>query len=212
MENTTDFPTDHRPLGFWLRAVDGLISREFATAFEGEPIDRRDWMILNALDGSIDSAVAERIRERISRRPKRVVHLAELGWIAATDGRWTLTDEGRAAKERLTAKVDAVRARIAGAVPEHDFATTQRTLEAIARELGGDDAEALRFGIRGRRHGFGRHGGPGHRGFGHEGFGHHGEPEDDGHHGRHGHGRFGFGPRGSGHHGRGFGPHAHHAC
>ena len=29
-------PTDRRPLGFWLRAVDALISREFDTAFADE--------------------------------------------------------------------------------------------------------------------------------------------------------------------------------
>lgn len=195
MENTTDFPTDRRPLGFWLRTVDGLISREFAAAFDGEPIDRRDWMILNALDGSIDDALGERVRERIARRPKRARHLAELGWIADVDGTWTLTDEGRAAKERLAAKVEAVRERVAGAVPVEDLDTTRRTLEAIAHALGGD--EALRFGAHGRHHGFGHRGHRGHRG-------HH----EDEHGFRHGFGRRGFG--------RGFGPvfggHAHPAC
>ncbi|WP_345752184.1 hypothetical protein [Microbacterium rhizophilus] len=195
----TDSPIhDRRPLGFWLRAVDGLISREFAAAFDDEPIDRRDWMILNALDGSVDEPLAERLRERLARRPKRLVRLAELGWISASDGRWTLTDEGRAAKERLAAEVDAVRERVAGAVPAEDFVTTRRTLEAIARELGGDDDDALRFGVRGRRHGFA------HRVHARA----HGECE----HGEHGRGRRGFGPHGfePGHHR--FGPHAHRAC
>src|SRR5688572_30245270 len=34
-----------RPIGYWLRAVDRLISREFADAFAGAGIDRRDWML-----------------------------------------------------------------------------------------------------------------------------------------------------------------------
>ncbi|MER7797449.1 hypothetical protein [Microbacterium sp. NPDC096154] len=183
MENTTDHPApaDRRPLGFWLRAVDGLISREFAAAFDDEPVSRRDWMILNALDGDVDEALSQRVRDRMARHPKRIVHLAELGWIAASDGQWTLTDAGRAAKHRLAEKVDAVRERVAGAVPAQDLATTLRTLEAIARRLGGDD-EALRFGARGpRRHGFGH---------------------DRGHRGH----RFGEHPR-HGHHGHGFGRH-----
>jgi hypothetical protein len=220
MENTTEpLPTDRHPLGFWLRAVDGLITREFAAAFDGEPVDRRDWMILNALDGSVDESLAERVRERLARRPKRLVRLAELGWIASSEGRWTLTEEGRAAKDRLASRVDDVRRRVAGAVSDEDFATTRRTLEAIARDLGGDDPQALRAAARGPR-GFGRHG-HGHRrnrnhghghGFGHgqgHGFGHghgygHGHQEHEGHGGHEGRGAFGHEDHG------GFGPHAHH--
>ena len=31
-QNGAPRPTDPRPLGYWLRAVDGLLTREFATA------------------------------------------------------------------------------------------------------------------------------------------------------------------------------------
>ncbi|MCD1267905.1 hypothetical protein B5M43_003450 [Microbacterium sp. MEC084] len=198
MENTNDIPAsaDGRPLGFWLRAVDGLIGRGFEAAFAGERVDRRDWMILNALAGDIDPALAERIRGRVSRRPKRLVRLAERGWVAAVDGEWTLTDEGRAAKARLAEKVDGVRARVSGVVPDEDYATTLRTLEAIARELGGDDAAVLRFGARGhRRRGFAHRAHRGDHGRGSRGHRthHHGFDVDHGHghHGHHGHHAFG---------------------
>ncbi len=162
MENTTQNNDNNRPIGYWLRAVDRLITREFATALETEGVTRREWMILNVLDGSID---APEVAARIERGGKRLRHLAEHGWIAESDGSWTLTDDGRAAKARLAEAVGAVRAKVAGAVAPEDFATTLASLEAIARELGWDENERM---PRGR--GFGRRGfGP--RGFGHRGFG-----------------------------------------
>ncbi|WP_206535717.1 hypothetical protein [Microbacterium sp. 4R-513] len=161
-------PTDRRPLGFWLRAVDALISREFESAFADEGVTRRDWMLLNALAGDIDPALAE----RLARRSKRLRGLEKRGWADEKgDGTWVLTDEGRAAQERLAAIVDGVRQRVAGAVSPEDFATTLASLEAIARELGWDENAAPRgfgrFFGRGFREGDEPDFGPGfRRGFG----------------------------------------------
>ena len=99
--------------------------------------------------------------------------------------------------------VAAVQARVAAAVPEDDYDTLLRSLDAIARELGWDESQPMppRPGRGHRRRGFGRGFGHGHR-FGHghaeghgHGFGHHdrhGERRRDCTHG-HGHGeRRGF--------------------
>ena len=92
-------PTERLPLGYWLRTVDGLITREFAAAFDGADIDRRDWMLLNALSGDVPLPA---FAERFARKGKRLRGLAERGWVEETgDGTWVLTDEGRDAKERL---------------------------------------------------------------------------------------------------------------
>lgn len=166
MENPTQNADDPqhapRPIGFWLRAVDHLLTREFAAAFQSEGVTRREWMILQVLDGSV---VAPGLAARVQ-RGKKVRSLAERGWAVETDGAWTLTDEGRAAKARLAQTVDGIRDRVSGAVSEADFATTMASLEAIARELGGDDVDDLGRGF-GHRRGFGPGFGPGfRRGFG----------------------------------------------
>ncbi|WP_261166817.1 hypothetical protein [Microbacterium sp. Marseille-Q6965] len=155
-----------RPLGFWLRAVDHLIAREIDVALADEPVDRRHWRALNRVDGSAAAPV-------IDGTPDHLAHLAELGWIALDDHGWSLTDSGRAAKERLERKVAAVRSRVAGSVPSADFEVTLRTLEAIARQLGWSESddipEAPDHPRRGHGHGmrphprWGRHlGEPGH--------------------------------------------------
>jgi hypothetical protein len=159
-EDHNDSPdsADGRPLGYWLRVVDGLLDREFAAALDAEGISRRDWMALNVLSGDID---APEVRERLTRRGKRLRGLEERGWVQEHgDGTWSLTDLGRAERERVGAIVDGIRSRVTGAVGDDAYAAMTASLEAIARELGWDEGAAHRgrgFG----RPGFGRFGGPG---------------------------------------------------
>lgn len=161
MMNRHDMHTASRPLGYWLKAVDRLLAAEFARAFEAEGASRRDWRLLNAVDGTV-----------APRRPlngHRLHRLIERGWVARTDDGFALTDDGRAAKERLGDIVSGIRARVSDAVPPEDLATTLASLEQIARALGWSEDAPLPHGRTGRghaRHGHGRHGRGGHRGFG----------------------------------------------
>jgi len=179
-----------RPFGFWLKLVDRRLSEEMAELFADEGLSRRDWRALNLYAGAAED---ERLAARLAERPKLARRLAEHGWLE----RGELTEEGLAARERLQSRVDGFRERVAGAVSDEDFATTLRTLEAIARELGGDESQPMPRGRRGGRRFHGERGGfpheHGHRGprgerhgdhsFGHEHCGH------DERHGGRGHGR-----------------------
>ena len=198
MQNNEDLPTEDpddgsaheaqptsssdRPLGYWLRVVDAFITREFAHTLETEGVGRREWMALNVLAGTID---APGLAERLARRGKLVRRLEERGWaVASDDGHWTLTDEGRAAHERLAGLVDGVRAKVADAVSPEQYAQLTSSLEAIARGLGWDEQAAWPARGFGRRHGFDRDRGFGPR-FGGFGPGHgfdrrHGDEEHDG--------------------------------
>ena len=223
-----------RPFGFWLKAADRLMAAEFASAFEAEQASRRDWRILNVIDGTVPT---DRPRNGHKLHGHKVRSLVERGWIVADGDGWTLTDEGRAAKERLGAVVDGIRAKVRGAVSDEEMATTLASLEKIARAFGWDEETPL---PRGRRHGFGERGegrgfprrfgrpfgrgfGPG-RGFGHgfgpgfgpgRGFGPDADQREDEcrpgerGHGHHGHPGFRDGEHGErGDHGhRGHGPH-----
>lgn len=167
-EHNEDAPAgSDRPLGYWLRLVDVLISREFDTSLAESGADRRDWMLLNVIDGTHAWARAP--------RGKRMRRLEERGWIEQNgSGDWTLTDAGREMKERLAEAVSGIRERVSGAVTPEDYATTIASLQAMARALGGDQKDDLDPGHGFGRLGRGRHGhpfGPGFRpGFG-RGFG-----------------------------------------
>lgn len=159
--DTQNTDTTPRPFGFWIKAVDRLMAAEFASAFEGERASRRDWRILNVIDGTAPA--------RRALNAHKLHDLVERGWVVAEGDGWTLTDEGRAAKERLGGIVEGIRAKVTDAVSPEDLATTLTSLEQIARAFGWDEETPLPRG-RGRRHGFGP------RGFGH-GFGRrHGSP------------------------------------
>ncbi|MDR5700975.1 MarR family winged helix-turn-helix transcriptional regulator [Agromyces aerolatus] len=179
-------PGSQRRLGFWLKLVDRRLSEEIERVLAEDDLTRRDWRMLNLLAGT---ARDEHLAAKLEAKPGLVHGLAERGWVEGTPP--SLTAEGREALDRLTERVGAVRARVAGAVSPEDFATTVASLEAIARELGWDESQPLPRGRRGGR-GFGRrHGGFHGHGHGH-GFGH-------------GHGRRDWAGRGFDEHG--FGEH-----
>lgn len=147
-DDTSPHPEQpERPLGYWLRAVDGLLSQRFADAFAESGVTRREWMVLNVLAGAVD---APGFAERIARKGKRLRGLVERGWIAIDDDAVTLTDEGRAAQERLSGLVADIRSEVAGATSPEDYATTIATLEAIARQLGWNEADTRGAGGFGR--------------------------------------------------------------
>lgn len=180
MNTTDDNQETSRPFGFWLKAVDRLMAAEFAEAFESFGVTRREWRLLNRVAGTVSDDARPIPTHKLDR-------LLELGWVTDADGTWTLTDEGREAKERLGTIVDGIRAKVTDAVPADDLATTIATLEQLARAFGWDENTPLPRGRggHGHRHGFGR--GP--RGFG-RGFGHgpRGFGHGRGHDGRAGHG------------------------
>lgn len=166
-----DTPQPSRPFGFWLTAVDRLMAEDFAAAFDKEGTSRRDWRLLNVVDGT---APHDRPLHR-----RKLQHLIDRGWVAVDGEGWTLTDDGRAAKDRLSTLVDGIRAKVADAVTVEDMATTLASLESIARAFGWDEETPLPR--KGRGHG---------RRFGHEA----GRADGFGHGRRFGHGReFGHG-------------------
>lgn len=160
--NTIDPDENSRPFGFWLKAVDRLMAAEFAAAFESEGITRRDWRVLNIVDGSVAGDARPLSTHKLHR-------LIERGWVTVTEGTPALTDAGREAKQRLSGIVDGIRAKVTDAVPADDLATTTKTLEQLAVAFGWDEETPLPHGGRhrfgkggGRRHRFGHGLGPGH--------------------------------------------------
>lgn len=206
--NTDDTPTPEntRPFGYWIQAVDRLLAAELATVFADEGITRRDWRLLNRIDATAPGAHPS--GARAPRGPKLRTLQAQ-DWIERSADGWTLTNDGRLAKERLGAAIDQIRGRVTDALGPEEFAALNDGLEKVARELGWQEGRKLprRGGGRHARHGFGPHGfGP--HGFG-RGFGsdrcrhphhqdvhrHEDHGQDHSHHGRHHHAARGYNAR-----------------
>jgi hypothetical protein len=206
-ENTEWTPS----LRDWLRIADFQVAQSFGAAFAAEGLSRRDGMLLRRLaKGPVTTD-----------RDKKLRSLEDRGWAHQRgDGTWELTEDGRAAADRLSERLDELHATIRDAVGEEQYEALASSLEAVSRALGWEEQS----GVPGR--GFGRPGfGPGFRGRGFEagfgpwagrrgfaagfgpGFGPGFRPEfaggwgqghgpwehhgHDGHHGHHGHGGYG---------------------
>jgi hypothetical protein len=206
----------------WLRIADFQVAQSFGAAFAAEGLSRRDGMLLRRLaKGPVTTD-----------RDKKLRSLEDRGWAHQRgDGTWELTEDGQAAADRLTARLDELHATIRDAVGDEQYEALASSLESVSRALGWDE----KSGVPGRgfgRPGFGRPGfGPGagvppfgpwaawggRRGFG-PGFGRgfgpgfrpefaggweqgHGPWEHHGHHGHHAHHGHGAECGGHGRHG-----------
>lgn len=168
-----DHSDEQRPLGFWLRLVDHHLTAAFDAEFGDEGFDRRAWMVLNLLSGDMgDAALARLSRIESKRGGKLLRRLEDAGLIARADDSWTLTDAGRAQRDAMKDRVEAIRARVLSAVSEEEYDALVGSLQKIAREFGWDGSGRMPRGRGFGPRGFGRRGfGPGFRpGFG-PGFG-----------------------------------------
>ncbi|BAJ74726.1 hypothetical protein MTES_1762 [Microbacterium testaceum StLB037] len=155
---------DARSLAHRLNAVGHALHHRLFEQLRASDLDPRTIAILSVIDGRLD---APWVSDRIARGGKRVTALAERGWIARVDDAWTLTDDGRAALDR----VDAERASLLADLPADELAQLNTSLDAVADALGVDATDSGPRGFRGGRGGFGPGFGPGFgRGFG-PGFG-----------------------------------------
>ncbi|MFT4156955.1 MAG: MarR family winged helix-turn-helix transcriptional regulator, partial [Microbacterium sp.] len=153
MNTQNDTTQTPRPFGYWIKAVDRLMAAEFASVFRSEGVTRRDWRLLNAIDGTVPAGRPL--------HPAALRGLVERGWIGREKDRWALTDKGRAAKERLSALVDGIRATLTDAVSPEELEVTLATLQKITTAYGWDENTPLprkRSGHRRGAHGHeGRH-------------------------------------------------------
>ncbi len=134
---------DQRPIGFWLKLVDGLIEEQFATTLDEHGVTRRQWQLLNVLargESSVeqlDAAIAPFLATDSD--DSSLDHLSELiesSWVDATPSGYELTERGRSALARLTAVVSDQRTRMTTDLTEADYVTTIATLERMASNLG----------------------------------------------------------------------------
>lgn len=133
---------DQRPIGYWLKLVDNLIEKQFATTLDEHGVTRRQWQLLSVLARS--SATVEQLDDAIApfldgATESAVEHLSELidsAWVDATAEGYELTDRGRTAFSTLAEVVTTQRSVVAQGITEAEYAETVGVLEKMARNLG----------------------------------------------------------------------------
>jgi hypothetical protein len=167
-------PTDRRPLGYWLRAIQGPLRDNMRGAFATSGVTRREWRTLTTLHAGPASAaeVEAALPPKRARRPLGPEHhihqdrphrdhrtieqlldgFVSRGWAGLDRGSYALSAEGERVHEAVLADVQSVRANVTAGIPDADYATTMATLERIAKNVGWDPEKRHGLG-RGRGHG-----------------------------------------------------------
>jgi DNA-binding MarR family transcriptional regulator len=134
-------PTDKRPLGYWLRAIEGPLRQNMRDAFATFGVTRREWRTLttlhNAPASAIDIEAALPPRRHMSRPIQQLLDgFVERGWASLDRGSYALTAEGERIHDAVLTNVQTVRARVSAGIPDADYATTMATLQRIATNVG----------------------------------------------------------------------------
>src|ERR1700709_1691253 len=133
---------DQRPIGYWLRLVDGLIDDQFAGTLDEHGVTRMQWQLMNVLargQASVEMLDAAVKPFLVAGGDTTIDHLTELiesAWVDATPTGYELTERGHGALDRLTNVVAEQRTVMAAGVAESEYLTTTSTLERMARNLG----------------------------------------------------------------------------
>ena len=134
--------TEQRPIGYWLKLVDQLIEKQFATTLDEHGVTRRQWQLLSVLSRS--SATVEQLDDAIApfldgAKESAVEHLSELidsAWVDATADGYELTDRGLTAYSTLADVVAKQRTFITQGIEEKEYLEAVSVLERMARNLG----------------------------------------------------------------------------
>ena len=136
-----------RPIGFWLKLVDGLIDERFASTLEEHGVTRRQWQLLNVLSREpatveqLDAAVAPFLADATDDADAETSaeHLSELiesAWVDATASGYEITEKGRVAFDALAETVASLRSDMSDGLTQEQYTATVASLERMARNLG----------------------------------------------------------------------------
>ncbi|HEY8293940.1 MAG: MarR family transcriptional regulator [Actinomycetota bacterium] len=132
-----------RPIGFWLKLVDGLITQQFDAIVEEHGVTRRQWQIMNLLAESPSTVelISEDLKPFLAEEPhetaaEQIDELIDSGWVGLDGEQYELTDQGRASLEKIGEVVKQNRDQISAGIPEEEYQATLDVLQRMARNMG----------------------------------------------------------------------------
>jgi hypothetical protein len=136
--------TTDQPIGFWVKHLDNRIDAAMDRSLSTHALTRRGWQALNVLAGGpvaereLSDSLAPFWRDGDQTLEQVTGGLQRRGWLdRAPDGRWSLTDAGRAAHAAAAASVHADRAAAMRGIDEGDYRTAIRVLRMMSDNLAG---------------------------------------------------------------------------
>ncbi|MEU5103490.1 MarR family winged helix-turn-helix transcriptional regulator [Streptomyces sp. NPDC021354] len=134
-----------KPIGYWLKRLDGLIEADFERTLSDSGLVRRHWQVLNTLAEGPKS----RVELTAALRPfwgEGAVTLDEVlgdlerrGWVAreGAEGPYALTPPGVEGHAAVAERIGAARRRITDGVTDDEYLATVGVLRRMAENLEG---------------------------------------------------------------------------
>jgi DNA-binding MarR family transcriptional regulator len=134
--------TAERPIGYWLKHLDGLFEAGLDRALADMGISRRHWQTMNVLGGGPQGelALADALRpfwvEGAITLDEVTAALARRGWVTrSAEGRYGLTESGEAAHAAVSERVQATRRAATAGLGADEYQATVRTLRRMAGNM-----------------------------------------------------------------------------
>jgi DNA-binding MarR family transcriptional regulator len=138
-----------RPIGFWLKLLDQLITEQFESTLEDHGVTRRQWQLLNLLtnDDATQAELTELLAPFVSGpQPQSLgedlAELVESGWVGQEGEVFALTVKGRTSVTRLGEVVARTRDTLAQGISDEEYQQTLDVLERMSVNLGWSDPVA----------------------------------------------------------------------
>jgi DNA-binding MarR family transcriptional regulator len=128
--------TGDRPIGYWLKKLDGLIDAEFVRQLSEASLSRRQWQLLNLIgDGprsvpELEAELEPFLQNDLDGLSDALFGLVTRGWADSVDNIVSLTETGQAHLELLKAKVANVRKALSAGISAEEY---QATIDVLAR-------------------------------------------------------------------------------
>lgn len=144
MPDTTRLPSvrEQRPLGYWLKHIDGALTENMGRLLAADGLDRRAWQVLNTMSygpitvAALDETMAAFLSADEPTMRSQVERFVERGWAGqAGDGRVTLTEEGRRVHERASERAGALRTRMMECLSAEEYGVLMELLQRVATHL-----------------------------------------------------------------------------
>jgi DNA-binding MarR family transcriptional regulator len=131
------------PIGFWLKHLDRLIENDLDRVLASESLGRRQWQVLNSLQGEpstvlqLDQRLAPFLEEDEPTVGPAVEALRHRGWVSGLVS-LELTPEGQRAHGELLERVQQTRGRLCEGISDQEYRDTVNVLERMSDNLEND--------------------------------------------------------------------------
>jgi len=133
--------TGDRPIGYWLKKLDGLIDAEFVRQLSEASLSRRQWQLLNLIgDGprsvpELEAELEPFLQNDLDDLSDALFGLATRGWADSVDNIVSLTETGQAHLQLFKAKVANVREALSAGISAEEYQATVDVLARMAANL-----------------------------------------------------------------------------